>query len=288
MGQIKIKKIRLSNKKMTSRIILISDVHYFSKKDLNKLNKILEKIKNLSPDYICILGDICDQARILDEELLISWLKTLASISKVIVVYGNHDLAQYKTHTSFFNKKLFDKIKNINNLSLLDNELKIENKLCFIGLKFGFDYYYKHNEKSEQFIKQYNKVVKKLDSNNYNILLTHSPIAVTRDGVVNKLNDYKNIDLVLCGHMHGGLMPNILRPIFKTQGLVSPNKHHLLVKNAYGSFKIKNINFMISSGITKLSHVNKLNVFDKLFSREIVLIDINKDNFDNKNIKVIK
>lgn len=275
MGHIKIKRIRLSNNKIASKIVLISDIHYSGKKDLNKLNKILDKIKEINPDYICILGDTCDQAKILDEELLISWLENLASICKVIMIYGNHDLVQYKTHTPHFNEKLFNKIKNIKNLSLLDNELKAENGICFIGLKFGFDYYYKFGEKNEQFIKQYNEVVNKLDRNNYNILLTHSPIAITRDGVIRKLNDYKKIDLVLCGHMHGGLMPNILRPIFRTHGLVSPDKHRLLIKNAYGNFKIENINFMVSSGITKLSSVSNMNVLDRLFSPEIVLIDIN-------------
>lgn len=276
MGKIKIKKIKLSNPKLTNKIILISDIHYSSKKDLDKINKVLDKIKTISPDYICVLGDTCDQAKILDEELLIDWFENLASISKVIMVYGNHDLTHYKKHTSYLNEKLFNRIKSINNLELLDNELRCENGICFIGLKFDFDYYYKFGESKTKFINQYNKVVNKLDSNNYNVLLTHSPISITKDGVIKKLNDYKKLDLVLCGHTHGGLMPNILRPIFKTHALVSPNKRRFFVKNYYGNFKIEDINFMISSGITKLSNVSSFSYFDKLFNPEIVEIEISK------------
>lgn len=276
MGQIKVKKINICNKKVSNKLVLISDIHYSSNKDLNKLNNVLEKIKKLNPDYICIVGDICDQAKILDENLLINWLEKLSRISKVIMVYGNHDLALYNNHSSYFNEKLFNKIKQINNLCLLDNELTEENGICFIGLKLDYNYYYDTKENNQEFIKHYNKVVEKLDNNKFNILLSHSPIALTKKGTISKLNDYKNIDLILCGHMHGGLMPDMLRPIFKTRGLLSPNKKHVFIKNAYGNFKIENINFVVSSGLTKLSNVSKISSLDNLFSSEIMLVEIDK------------
>ena len=289
MGRIKIKKIKLNSNKISNKIVLISDTHYSSKKDLIKLNNILDQIKKLNPNYICVLGDICDQAKIFDEEVLIDWFSKLALISKVIVVYGNHDLSNYKKKTSCLNEQFFNRIKSINNVELLDNQSKCIDNICFVGLKFDYNYYYKYGENYKKFIKLYNEVVQELNNNNYNILLTHSPIALTQDGVINKLNDYKNIDLVLSGHMHGGLMPDFLRPIFKTRGLVGPNKHRLFVKYAYGNFKIENINFMVSSGVTKLSNVSKLNFFDKLYSPEIVEIEINNnDNFDNENKNVLK
>ena len=288
MGQIKTKKIRLSNKKISSKIVLISDIHYYNKKSKSKLYKILGLIKKINPNYICIVGDTCDQAKISNEKVLIDWLKKLATITKVIMIYGNHDIACYETQTAYLNKKLFNKIKNIENLILLDNEIKTFDNISFIGLKFDFDYYYKHSEKSELFIEQYNRIVSNLDDKNYNVLLTHSPIAISRKKVIDKLNSYKNIDLVLCGHMHGGLMPDFLRVIFKTEALVSPNKRHLLVKNSYGSFKIENINFVVSSGITKLSQVSRLSIFDRLFNPEIMLLEIEKDGFDNKKKKVLK
>lgn len=277
MGRIKVKKIKLYNKKISNKIVLISDIHYHNKKDLNKLNKVLEKINSLKPNYICILGDTCDQAKILDEDILIDWLQRLSKISKVIMVYGNHDIALYDTNNFYLNEKLFNKVKKIKNLELLDNNIKEENGICFVGTKLDYDYYYKLKENSKEFIRHYNSFIKKLSSNNYNILLTHSPIALTQEGTIKELNDYKNIDLILCGHMHGGMVPEILRPIFKTRGILGPNKKKLFIKNAYGNFKIENISFMVSSGITKLSNVSRINFLDVLFRPEIVLIDIIKD-----------
>lgn len=276
MGKIKTQIIKIPNQKIAGKIVLISDIHYYSKKDLNKLNKVLTMIKDINPNYICILGDTCDQARILDEDLLIDWLSKLAQVNKVIMVYGNHDLALYKEHVSYFNEKLFNKIRQIKNLYLLDNKIREDSDICFIGLKLDYAYYYETKEDEYEFVKHYNKVVKKLNSDKYNILLTHSPIALTQDGVIKKLNDYQKLDLILCGHMHGGLMPKCLRSVFKNNGLVSPNKHKLLIKNAYGSFKIGNINFIVSDGVTKLSHVSKMSFFDRLFSPEIVLIELEK------------
>lgn len=278
MGQIKINKIDVCNKKISSDIVLISDIHYYSKCDLVKLNKVLDKIKTIKTDYICILGDICDQAKVLDEDLLIEWLTNLSKISKVIMVLGNHDYVNHKKHKLYINKKLIDKINSIKNLHLLNNELKVENDICFIGMELDYNYYYKHNESRKSFIQKYNDLITNLDSNKFNILLSHSPIALTKSGTISKLNDYKNIDLILCGHMHGGLMPDFLRPIFKHSGLVSPNTHNLFVKNAYGSFKIENINFIVSSGITKLSQVSSLSCFDKFFNPEIIEININKNH----------
>lgn len=276
MGQIKIKKIKISNQKLDSRIVLISDIHYYNKNDLNKLNEVLESINTLTPDYICILGDTCDQAKILDEDVLINWLTRLSEITTVIMAYGNHDVALYDSRTSYLNDKLFAKIRKIKNLHLLDNELKQIDNICFIGLKLDYKYYYDFKEDPKEFIKHYNALISKLNKNNYNILLSHSPIALTTKGTMTKLNDYKNIDLILCGHMHGGMMPNILRPIFKTRGLLSPNKKHIFIKNAYGHFKIESTNFIVSSGITKLSKVSKISFLDNLYSPEIVLIEISK------------
>lgn len=284
MARIKVNKVKLVSDKIACRLVLISDIHYSSKDDLNKLNKVLEEIKVLNPDYICIAGDICDQAKVSNGDLLIKWLERLALIKPVMMIYGNHDLALYKSQSSYFNKTFFDKVKKLKNVNLLNNEMIVDNNIRFIGLNLGFYHYYKKDEGKVDFINFYNKTVKKLNSKYYNILINHSPIALTKDGVLKKLNDYKNIDLVLCGHMHGGLVPNVLRPIFKNRGLISPGKKYWLVKHAYGHFKIDDVNFIVSSGITKLSDVSKFGYLDKFFSPEIVLIEIEKRNND-KGIK---
>ena len=285
MGQIKIKKTKVPNRKINNQIVLISDIHYNDKSDQVKLNNVLKAINTLNPDYIWILGDICDQAKILDEDILITWLTQLAKITTVIVVYGNHDIALYDNGTCYINDKLFNKIKKIKNLYLLDNQLLTINNICFVGLKLDYKYYYDTKEDPEEFIKHYNRIVNSLDPNTYNIILSHSPIALTKKGTLLKLNDYSNIDLILCGHMHGGMIPNLLRPIFKTTGLIGPSKRGLFIKNAYGCFKVNDISFVVSSGITKLSKVSKINFLDNFFGPEVFLIEVQTDDFDKYNKK---
>lgn len=276
MGQVKVNKFKISNKKISSRMVLISDIHYYNKKDEIKLKIIYETIKNLSPNYICILGDTCDQAKIFDENVLIDWLKQLSEITVVIMVYGNHDIALYDSKTEWLNDKLFNKIKRIKNLYLLDNEVINIEGINFIGLKLDYNYYYDKKEDPKEFIKHYNALVKNLDDKNYNVLLSHSPIALTKNHTLLQLNDYKNIDLILCGHMHGGMMPDLLRPIFKNRGLIGPSKRGIFIRNAYGHFKVNNINFIVSSGVTKLSNVSRMNCLDSLFNPEVILVELDR------------
>lgn len=291
MGQIKIKKVKFYSNKINNRIVLISDIHYYSKNDRIKLDNILLNIKTLSPDYICILGDICDQTKILDEDILIAWLQELTKIADVVMVYGNHDITLCDSGCSCLNYKLFNRIKKIKNLYLLDNKILKMKGICFIGLCLDYNYYYIKKEDPQEFIKQYNQLVDHLDLTAYNILLSHSPLALIKKETLPRLKDYLKIDLILCGHMHGGLMPNLLRPIFKTTGLIGPSKCGIFIKNAYGCFKVNNINFVVSSGVTKLSKVTKINFLDKLFSPEIFLIEINKSlatlTKNAKNDKII-
>ena len=54
-NKIKIVKYNITNKKINSlNISLLSDIHYYDKRDVNKLNLITHKLKDLKPDYICV------------------------------------------------------------------------------------------------------------------------------------------------------------------------------------------------------------------------------------------
>ena len=155
----------------------------------------------------------------------------------------------------------------------MDNEVKEIDGVCFIGINLGFNYYYHSMTNKKDFMECFNKI-KNIDSKKYNVFLCHSPVSVTEDEIVKKLNN--KINLVLCGHMHGGLTPIWLQRILKDRVLINPSKNKLFVKNSYGYLRRRNINFVITSGITKLSHISKLSKFDRLFSSEIVTINLTK------------
>ena len=257
-------KIKITNKiyniksNLNKKICLISDLHYSDRRDIERLYKVLDNIKNIKPNYICITGDMIDKSKIYDEEIFINWLKKLSRICKVIISIGNHEFYIDKQHKIFeLNKSFFKKISNIKNVYLLDNKSLIIDGIRFIGLTLPIEFYYDQYKSIDTLLDKF-----KLDKKYYNILLCHSPI-----NVLNQDFNNKNIDLVLCGHMHGGVVPRFLRFIFKNRGIINPSKK-LFPKYAYGLFKKDNTNIITTSGI-KVLPSNKLT---KLFNPEIAII----------------
>jgi len=85
-------------------------------------------------------------------------------------------------------------------------------------------------------------------------MLIHSPIKLIDNNVLEKLHDY---DLLLSGHTHNGMVPNILEKIIPDNyGIIAPNKK-LFPRLARGKMEkyIKNhkITIIINGGVTKLS-----------------------------------
>lgn len=257
--------------RLNKKIVVISDIHYYNNKDMKKLNKVLKKIEFIKPDFICIPGDLIDEAKIYDKEVLINWLTNLGKICKVIISVGNHELFMTKKHIPTFNTGLIEQIKQIDNVKYLDNEVYSNSGINFIGITLPFEYYYKLGENQEYFINFFNEKFNRID-NKYNILLCHSPICIANKEVLKKLKIGSRLDLVLSGHMHGGVTPNFLKRILKGRGFISPRRK-IFEKNCYGLNKINNTNFVISSGITVASHLNSFKFLDIFFSSEVSVIN---------------
>lgn len=249
-------KITNYNLNINKKIIVISDLHYRYKSDIKRLNILKDKIIKLNPDYICIPGDIINSSDIKNEDILINWFSDLSKVSKIIISLGNHEF--YSNEGIKFNTNLFNKINSIENIKVLDNENIEFEDINFFGLTLPITYYKEQKESYEVFSKNYK--VKTIE-NKYNVLLCHSPINIVK-------SDLKNIDLVLCGHMHKGLLPDMLKPLFKGRGLVNP-LHQILPKNncCYGIKKVNSSYVIVSSGINLMN-----NILRNIFSSEIVVI----------------
>lgn len=246
--------------------VLISDIHYYSKRDINNLNKILDNIKKINPDYICISGDIIDKSNVYDFDDFIIWLEKLSNINKVIISLGNHEFYVNKKNNIYgLNKDYISKIKKIDNLYLLDNTNKIIDDINFIGITLPIEHYMYYKEETSDFQKNIKNIKSK--QGYYNILLCHSPINIVKHEVLKKLY----VDTILCGHMHGGIVPNFLRGIFGHKGIISPSKT-LFPSNVYGYIKKDNKNIVITSGIKMLP--DRLKLFNKLLYSEIVIIKL--------------
>ncbi len=271
------KDYNISTDNVEKRIVLLTDIHYYQPKDMKKLNKILDVLKNESFDYICLGGDIIDLGYIKDMDLFINWLKELSKLSKVFVSLGGHDFRGLKASIYYRNDEFYDKLSKINNLYVLDNDTYIEGNIRFIGLTLPYDYYYKYNENLNYFKRFVNNTFDTF-KDKYNILLSHTPIPFTNLPSYDEIKLLKNIPLVLSGHTHAGIMPNFLRGVMKGRGIFSPHKQKMFPKDSYGLIKRGDTNIIISSGITKASHVNKFHNFDFIFDHEITFINLKKKN----------
>lgn len=272
-----IKKINylIETKNINKRIILLTDIHFYGKKEKKYLDKILLELKKIEYDYLCISGDLLDLSFVEEEELLIEWLRKLSSISKIIISLGNHDLYNNrKTYEFNFNEELFNRIKKIKNIKVLDNQIYLDDGIRFIGLTLPIDFYYKYNENKNYFMRYVNNTFQIPYKDKYNILLCHTPFPIADKEIVEKTRLLSNIQLVLSGHMHGGITPNCFRKILKGRGIISPWKN-LFPKNSYGLIKNNNEqSIIISSGVTTASHVNFFSFIDALFIKEITVIEL--------------
>ncbi len=257
-----------------SKIVLISDIHYYNGKMKNILDKIIAQTKILVPDYICIPGDFIDERTIYDEEVFLQFLTELSIICPVVISIGNHDVKNKIDKREHRNKHLFSCIENIKNIHFLDNTSWTSGKLCFTGLTLPW---YSYQEKIDSYHKTLSTLHKHYPmglekKRKYNIVLSHSPFTLLHPKVItHKL--YEDTNLILSGHTHGGLTPTFLLNLTK-RAFITP-KRHLFPKYAYGYIRDKKT--IVSSGITKLSHVNPFKFLNFLYNGEIVIISLKKE-----------
>ena len=213
-----------TDKNVDEAIILgISDLHYTKSLGVGFLDAITDKVSSLSPTYICFLGDLVDD----DSKEVVKWLNDLSKIAPVFFAFGNHDITRYipaegkvvKTH---IDTTMLYKIEGIKNLTVLTDG----NRVIKDGYSFtGYPYY--DIDETDNLIYQANNYYNNYyDKETFNSLLIHNPWIMNSDDF-NKLdlNIQKNIDLILSGHTHNGMVPHRIDKCFKgNKGLFTPTQ----------------------------------------------------------------
>lgn len=192
------------------KIIQISDFHDSKLINFKRLKKSIDKF---NPDIIVLTGDLINRYTKKYENIE----KLLKSIEgyKVFFVEGNHEIDNpYKTIYKVLEEN------NIINLSKSSVSLNIKSqKINLYGNSFG-----KHNV-----------VNRKLNLEEYNILLSHNP------------NDFlkkqEGFDLVLSGHTHGG---QVRIPYF---GQIVDHGMKFFPKYSKGLYDVSNTKLYIDSGL---------------------------------------
>lgn len=273
--KINIENINL-NKQIKTKLCVLADIHHIKSCNNIFYNEILSIIKNNKPKYILIPGDIIDHPDIITTasiKYLIDFLKQLSKIATVIISKGNHELKPSKNNI----KDFYQKIAIINNLYVLDNQSIILDDYQFIGFSpSNKSYLLKYKKSWEQnFIKELDNCNFKINNTKKKIMLCHSPSVIMSKKVKNQCKSLKNLDYVICGHMHNGLAPKCLDKLLKDKGLFGP-EYTFFPNYCRGIHNLNNQGKLIVCKsfrvLTKDNIIYKL--LDKLYSKNITFINI--------------
>lgn len=250
---LEITNYKLSSDKLKTnfRIALFSDQHnkQFGKND----RKLVQKISEQKPDIIAVDGDMVTD-NFANDEVMKNLLVQLAQIAPTYYCLGNHErnlASQIDFKTD---------IENCGAV-LLDNEsieIKKNGESVLLGGLSDYPFYdfNEGNDDVPEKIFWYDFCGKV--KNQYSILLHHQP------EYIYDMISSSPVDLVLCGHTHGGL---IRIPFIG--GLFAPNQG-FFPKYDKGEFDINNTKMIITSGLGNSNFLPRINNCP-----EICIIDIN-------------
>ncbi|WP_152019935.1 metallophosphoesterase [Aliarcobacter butzleri] len=184
--ELEIVDVKINNLLKPYIIVQISDIHIGGLITKNFIKSMVDKINLLNADIVVITGDLVD-TKLEFARPALDELKNLRSKYGTYFIVGNHE---------YFHgvKPIIDYVNSLGIKTLENENVYIGEKvegfyLAGVYDRFGFRY--------GSYIPNINKALENCE-NNPTILLAHQP------KYINEIKDTKNIDLILCGHTHGG------------------------------------------------------------------------------------
>jgi predicted MPP superfamily phosphohydrolase len=166
---LKVRKVSLTKEKPTHRFVHFTDLHY--KGDRKYLESVVEEINKVSPDFVCMTGDIIEESEHLSDALeILCKLK-----SPMYGVPGNHD---YWSHCDF--DEIAEAFSKTGGAWLVNSHATTrDGKVTLFGAGETPPMNFSPNSKTK------------------NIMLIHYPEWVERLSP-------NRFDAILAGHSHGG------------------------------------------------------------------------------------
>lgn len=180
------------------RIVQLTDLH---EKEFGKDNKrLIEAVKNEKPDIIVMTGDMQNKDDE-DTSIVCSLIQHLSEITDVYYSYGNHEKSWEKN----FNRSFADIVTEAGAIVIDNAYIDIVLNGNNIRIAGYMGYYRAVNMTADSEEEQQSELAFMNDFENtdsYKILLNHIPTS----WVDWSYTDKYPVDLVLCGHYHGGQM----------------------------------------------------------------------------------
>lgn len=238
------------------RIGFFSDLH--NKEIGPKNQELLEVIKRQKFDAFICSGDMIvgSDLGVFEYQNTIPFLKKLAKIAPVYYSMGNHEERMRLKGWDAFKKELEGY-----GIAVLDNSdiqwIKKGQSICIKGLSLTMDYY-KRWWNRKPLTKQNIQMMIGKKKKDFTILLAHNPVFFDA-------YDSYGADLVLSGHIHGGLM---ILPFLG--GVISP-EFELFPKYDYGLYKGNDSKMILSRGLG--THTLPIRIHNR---PEFVVITLNR------------
>lgn len=218
------------------KFVLISDVHNKVYGEDNAL--FIKAVKRINPDFIILAGDLVTSSPNEDMEPGIALVKALSSDYKIYFGLGNHE-EKIKQQRDKFQDQFALLKKNLThpNIVWLENESveipEYNIKITGLALELQYFAHFQLRKMEKDYLKN---VIGTPDRTKCNLLIAHNP---------DYFSEYAKwgADLVLSGHVHGGIMRLPL-----IGGVISPS-YRLFPKYDGGVFRENGTAMLLGRGM---------------------------------------
>ncbi len=235
------------------KIVQLTDIHSIRSKE--QIEQIINKIEKQKPDIIVITGDLIDSGYYANQKsafqkkkistidnFTVKFIQKLTQISKVYFVYGNHEMMLLDDpENNEFKLSLEDAgVQILNNK--IDYLYKDGKKIKLLGIQDPACLYKdeKYSQIEGSSSDKAREILKDLflqdSSEEFTILLAHRPECFD-------IYASYNIDLILSGHTHGGMLRlPVIRGIYAHPQGFFPDY-------SYGIYRNRNSTMLVGAGI---------------------------------------
>lgn len=249
VSHYEIKSDKLNQKYNNYKIMLLTDLH---NRDITE--KLVKIVNEENPNIIVMSGDMINE-KVDGFDNFFNLCEELKD-KTVYYVFGNHE----ENMSDEKQNEFIEKIKEKTNVILLNNDkVELDDSFTIYGFSHQVKYYLA-STKEKIDLNYIEERIGKIDINNFNLLISHDPL------LYNLYSEY-GFDMVLSGHLHGGII-NI--PF--VGGLLSPD-FTFFPKYYKGVNKIGNTNLVISRGLG-YGYMIPIRVFNR---GEVVIINLMKN-----------